>query len=334
MMSLCYVAVLLWNAPVDGPGLSEGMAVELKALEARQALRNGVIEVSVEFLKVTGPPGAGPLHVPPVDLKLTFDGNRRFVESREQGRTITERRMFDGTLYIVEHGDSSRAERFVIDREGLALSKQYMGDPRLLGVYPRSLGGFGGSSIETILGRTDRTEERVSIEQMSGRSVTHVSRKLLSGQVQSDLWIAPELGHSVVRVETIASTIIRDELLCEYDKPFDGVWFPQRITYRQYRLPDNQLTYEDVGTVKSAVFNRGIAPALFTLPSFKPNVGDIVREDGKLKAWNGKQLVSTDDGTIITPQARSLIGSWPWFTVAVFLAIAAFVVLRRSLYPS
>ena len=47
MMSLCCVAVLLLNAPVDGPGLSEGMVVELKALEARQALHNGVVELSV-----------------------------------------------------------------------------------------------------------------------------------------------------------------------------------------------------------------------------------------------------------------------------------------------
>ena len=78
MTSLCYVAVLLWG--VDGPALSEGMALELKALEARQSLRNGVIELSVEILKLEGPPGA--LYVPKVDLKLTFDGNRRFVESR------------------------------------------------------------------------------------------------------------------------------------------------------------------------------------------------------------------------------------------------------------
>ena len=329
MMSLCYVAVLLLSAPVDGPGLSDGMAVELKALEARQALRNGVVELSVETLKLEGPPGLR-FDDRPVDLKISFDGPRRFVEScrQGQGRPQIERRMFDGSLYVVEHGDD-RSERLVIDSHGYAGSRQFVLNPQLLGVYPGSALVFGSKSLETVLGRTDRTEEQVRTEQMSGRAVTHVSRKVSSGQLQVDLWIAPELNYSVVRVE-VHSTPARSELVCEYDQPFGNIWFPRRTTYRQHMSPDDRLTNEEVVTVKSAVFNRGIDPSLFTLAAFKPVVGDIVRQDGAQMAWNGKHLVSADDATVATLKSRSLIGNWPWFTVAVFLAIAAFVILRRS----
>ena len=254
MTSLCYVAVLLWG--VDGPALSEGMALELKALEARRALQNGVVELSVEYLKAEeGPPGAQQDSIPSVDLKITFDGNRRFVECRHQGSTRSERRMFDGSLYIVEDGDQSAKERITIDSRGLAGSRYLVLDPRLLGVYPLTFPSLSSNphSLDEVLGRTDRTEEQVHVEQMSGRSVTHVSRKVLSGQVQVDLWIAPELNYSVVKVQVESPTIKRrTELHSEYDKPFGKVWFPQRITLREYRTPDNQLTTDETITVKSA----------------------------------------------------------------------------------
>lgn len=332
MMSLCYAAVLLFNAPDSAPGLSEGMAVELKALEARQALRNGVVELSVEYLKEDGgPPSVQGDPTPTVDLKITFDGHRRFVETRFQGHTRTEQRMFDGTKYFVDDGGS--AERIIIDSRGLAGSRYLLFNPRLLGVYPLMFHALASNhnSLDEVLVRTDRTDEQVHVEQLSNQEVIHVFHKHLAGRVHESVWIAPKLNHSVVKMEiTVPSANTRSELLSEYDKPFGDVWFPRRTMLRTYRLPDNLLTMEEVVTVKSAAFNQGIDASLFTLSAFQPKVGDLVREDGAPMAWNGNKLVPAHDGATVISKSGGVLRSWTWFAVAVLLAIAAFAILRRS----
>lgn len=327
MNSVCCIVFLLIGGQGEGLARSDGMTLELKALEARRSLHNGVIELSVDFLKSDQPPS-----IPAVELRIHFDGNRLLAERHERDGSRTELRMYDGSRYVRATGEDN--ERILIDSRGTSNSTYYLLDPRLLGMYPLSfpaLSHHSKHSLDTVLGRTDRTDEKVSVERLSGRSVTHISRKVLSGQVLSELWIDPELNYSVVRMEVVASTFCRAELLSEYDKPFGNVWFPNRITYRQYQLPDNQLTNEEVVTVKSAVFNQGVDQSLFTLAAFKPTLGEVVNKDGVRLAWNGKGLIPAYGREALALASPSRFGRWPWFAAALLMALAAFFLLRRWL---
>jgi hypothetical protein len=300
------------------------MALELKALEARRAFRNGIVELSVEHLK------SGTNPAPPnFDLRITFDGNRIVSEKRELASSKTQRRVFDGSTYTFDTGNSN--ERIIMTSKAVADAKYLLIDPRLLGVYALSVDALAGCSLEDVLARTDRTDEELRMEEMSGRTVARISRNLYAGKLQTDLWIAPDLNYSVVKLAVVSSTSrpARIELLPEYGDPFGDIWYPKRITYRKYRLPSDQLEEEEVVTVKSAFFNQGVESALFAFAAFNPIVGEAVRKDGAIMVWNGSGLVSTQDaGQLATARPR-LKFHWVWLSASVLLAILAFVVLRR-----
>lgn len=326
MNPICCMAVLLIVGQGAGQTPSEGMVLELKALEARRSLRNGVIELSVEFLKSEQPPS-----IPASDLRIHFDGNRLLVERRLRDGSRTELRLYDGNQYVSATGEVD--ERIIIDPRGRSNSTYYLMDPLLLGMYPLSfsaLSHHSKHSLDTVLGRTDRTDEQVLEEQMSGRSVVHISRKVRAGQAQVDLWIAPALNHSVVRVD-VTDALVHGEMLSEYGELYGGVWFPKRITYHEYRQPGKQLTCEEIVTVKSAVFNQGVDQALFTLAAFKPALGEVINKDGVRLAWNGKGLIPAYGREGLALSSPSRFGSWPWFAAALLMALVAFFLLRRWL---
>lgn len=51
------------------------------------------------------------------------------------------------------------------------------------------------------------------------------------GNSQTDLWVAPTYGYSIVRLESSSNGEIRGELDCEYNQTEDGIWIPHIWTF-------------------------------------------------------------------------------------------------------
>jgi hypothetical protein len=302
---------------------SSGMALEQRALEALHALKSGVVEMSVEFVKSEHPESS-----PNFELKLVFDGARLYSERTIADRNRTETRVFDGVQYYRATGNDT--ERIYIDSKGLANSTYLLFDPRLLGVMPGPTSILRNSTLEQLLCRADRSDEVVEDEELFGNAAKHVSRRILSGRVLVELWIVPNMNHSVVKVATTAK--FHDELISEPNEWQKGLWFPKQVVYQRRSVQDQQLIHKEIITIKSVQFNQSLdGNRFFGLAALKPQLGETVNKGGERLVWNGNGLVPAETLPENSTRPTGIIGSWQWFAGAMFFVVLAVVILRRWL---
>lgn len=233
-----------------------------------------------------------------LSLSLFFDGRklRCDVERGEGGPAIECRGCLPEDAYIAwrpdqEDNKSSNAVR-VYDPRLVRQERTFLPDPRALGMVPIPLRLLHNYSLEWLNNNfTAKSSERVRFRGHDCLRIALESPSITSLEV----WIAPELDHSVLRMVAredfpTRGTSLTNTMDCDVSKIADQEsWFPTTIRYSRINEKGELLSDETV-KIKVVSLNEPLPKSTFTLAGF----GTIPR--GTLVEWRkpspqgGKEL--------------------------------------------
>jgi len=288
------IAVILCPsaADADKTQLSEGMKIELKALQSRMKLLSGRIQLSAVTTK--GPHRLGAAIN--LSFSIEFDRDNIRVHRTDNDFDVTQRRIFNGTEYLRDSGRKDEIIR-ILDRDLVEVKRVSGGQaddmfhPRILGVYSQGICVLDNFTIQDALVVTGRTNETVRTEQFDGQTVKHISYRRSNGAL-IDLWIAPDMDHSILKIQATGKTS-RQSIHSRYKKYRGAIWYPKTVLFEYFSK--GQLVEEETVTVKFAEFNIKVEPVRFSLFSLGPKVGARVNKNGRDMIWNGRMLLTIQE---------------------------------------
>jgi hypothetical protein len=222
-------------------------------------------------------------------------------------------------------------------------------DPRMLGYRTGGLVmlRYGQVRLDSVIGSADRDEPVASDDRLNGIACRKLSWKKRNGAMVR-VWLAPSLGHSVLRIEVSGENRFPPEGGASVQSEFpsgkiDGAWFPNRVLFEAFSK--GKLERREELRIDRCRLNEAVAPDVFTFRGLGlPEGTRVVSPDKRLSGYlrDGKidnkpqdtsKFLDETPPAPITPQRRYD----PWLIVTcVVCAIAAIgtVVLRRRKLPS
>ncbi len=199
----------------------------------------------------------------------------------------------------------------------------------MLGLIPMPSGLLYRTPVEAFYGVAERTECTIEPERLDEVDTLKSSYVRADGQ-RVTVWIAPEMGHSVLQTEF--SSISkggkrRTQRVHSKLTQHKELWFPFECEYTCYS--DDELVAHELWVVKNATFNSPIDPTVFTLAGLELPQGTYVVGDsgqqGKLAlgVWDGENLTDPPSSPAVVshpPPAAENRDRLIW--VAVLNAIA------------
>ena len=171
-------------------------------------------------------------------------------------------------------------------------------NPRLLGTSPVDSFNLAQASLETTIGRSDRsppTLRSVRWRNLDCWKIEYSCRNGLSVRA----WVAPERGNSFVRLEALrhgerSADTAESSIECDV-KPVAGTnfWFPVRYVYES-KL-NGQLVRSEVAQIEIEKLNKRLDPQVFSPLDMDIPAGTYVQSRpadprGTL-VWDGKNFV-------------------------------------------
>ncbi len=225
----------------------------------------------------------------------------------------------------------------------LRFREQKMIDPRMLGLYPASSPNLNQHHrhMESLLGRPDR--ENVSIRQMRWKNsdCRVVQFRLLQGTgVDSRLWIVPDWGPSVARIEMewqSPEKHFMDSVECDYQKDTgSGIWYPKTCKY--LRTINATPEKEEDLVVENLYVNKIVPGNAFEISGMDLPTGTHVvghpDANKRGRIWDGKALVLPDQEKITATEASALRARPLWKLLllanAIMLSVLAGFFIWRS----
>jgi hypothetical protein len=202
----------------------------------------------------------------------------------------------------------------------------YVTDPRMVGLAPLSLAMLSSLNLDrnNWLVRKDQYNRTIERGRWQEKKAYKISFNIPPDQKIS-IWVVPEYGPSVVRIEC-HDKMIYTQLECAYAQKF-GFWYPVHYVYEYMR--DNQSDQKEVADIEVLSLNEPIDPEIFQLKGMQIPVGTPVSTDQGILIWNGKELVPEE--APLRNVYRSGVGLRQWLlwgTSLVLALLAAFFVYR------
>lgn len=312
------VAALFPSADFETPGL----ALERQILKGRTAVKHGRVVISVKRLQDNRPLSKESEGYDEVlRFAIEFDGESIRMEKSptDERRVVTPRVVlsYDPRSKIVDVFDFGKANRS---------QKDDTFPPWLFGITDVPFQAIDNYVNELPLAFTDRRNEQVTDEDLNGTHVKHVQYDRVVGS-HFDLWIDPDrllLLRTAARSQDPKS-VSRTEMNVEWALYPGDVWFPRSVSIIKYKK--NKVEYDELATTDDAAFNKRPTADRFTLTSFGLEPGQVVRENGATKLWDGKAIRSEQEVQSSVFQA-SRYGGWRWLLLlnAGVLALAAVLI--------
>jgi hypothetical protein len=302
--------------------------VEKQAVEYRRSIQRGHI-----VLKQKGYIGGSNKVDAEATTIIRFDGtrNRRDLMLSWPGRTIIPEREIrclgceeDGytLLYREEKATTDRQVAITLNKSRPADRAEFI-DPRLLGMVPVSVGNLIGYHLEYYVNRADRNLPTVERTDWKGKEGWRVSYTTLIGQ-PIRLWIVPEWGYAVVRMELERNDKIvqglKDTVETEYEmKKAGGIWFPRRLVYERFDF--KKPVSKQVTDVEVVSLNEPLPPSAFKLSGMDLPKPWPVLFGGRPYVWDGQQLVPEEKYQ--EPPLAQGPSRWLLITAATLSALVA-----------
>jgi hypothetical protein len=261
-----------------------------------------------------------------IDVRLRYSADvpfHREVYCRDcevEGSHVhwSDRDLGGGERIVVGFEDSSR---------GGTATSFYLIDPRLLGMYPDSSPNLYDKHLESFLGRQDREDVSVEKADWQGRECWLLKYRILQGVgIDARVWVVPEWGPSVVRMEAewkVPHGHFMDSIECQYRQYEPSmIWYPESCTYR--RTKDGEPVEEETVKVLSVSLNEPLDPIAFKLAGMDIPPGTVVTgypgtEVGTY-AWDGKEVVRVDAEPELTPFSDEELAEGAWRRRILLLA--------------
>ena len=347
-MSAISTMTLLWSMTIyQNPSGTEIFEVERHALQSRRSVRSGIL-TSREIIHQKG--------------KLFQDRQRSFwfdgprirvdtvyhpehgIEREIQGRNCPEIGSF--TSYTRTRRDANGQRINTLDFRKMTPKDRadlnHVHDPRYFGMTPDGMGFWYIRTLDHIVARPQRRNATLSQGEWKGKTCLVVQYQGYNGPVTWDirLWIVPEWGHSVVRIEKkyTEQFVLVDAV--ENEVALVGgteIWFPTR-TLSIRTIDGKEAEREDV-TIDVKSLNQPVDPKMFRIEGMDipPNttVGGIPGDEKRLYYWDGQRvkkvedvpefLASLEEPEPVKPKGRS----WWLVALAFGLGLASVLLFRR-----
>lgn len=172
----------------------------------------------------------------------------------------------------------------------------------MLGLIPMPSGLLYRTPVDAFYDVPERTGCTIEPERLDEVDTLKSSYVRADGQ-RVTLWIAPDLGHSVLQTEfSSLSKAGKRRMQRVHSKLAQqgDIWFPSECEYTCYS--DDELIGHELWIVRNATFNSPIDPAVFTLAGLDlPQGTYLVGDSGQ----HGKLAVGVWDGEKLTDPPRS-----------------------------
>ncbi|GIW96461.1 MAG: hypothetical protein KatS3mg110_4502 [Pirellulaceae bacterium] len=281
------------------------LEIERKAVAARQAIERGQYRMKQKTLN-----GLGKVSKES-EYWIVFDTNRLRVDRRLQiqgsGIPIEKKFVVDNRRYILFERSLQSDFRTAVNitNKLSPVVERHILEPRIIGMMQLPL--VGGKIPLNVCVAADSTERwlrtsaRMYREKIDGHDAIvteHVlgGTELPEGGVRT-IWIVPDLGYSVVKMEfrgNVRNQLLLDRLQVRV-KAFEGdrgtVWFPEWA--RTERHLSGGLSHAFEVEIWDAQFNKPVDPNLFTLGGMDIPPETSVHDNitGRAYKWDGKQLI-------------------------------------------
>jgi len=305
--------------------------VEKKVLETRLQIKSWHIVFSSNQERGTlRPPVPGAVETgPPVRRELWYDG-ARFREDNtyvKEGHTAQDKDstfkrmtvMGDEYWYLYNAGLDTDEERWALismskEMAFKSIAKDFpLVDIRLLGMVPWAT-FLGDCIITEVIGNAERTELKMIDDNLDGiacKKISFLDRR----SIPTSVWIAPEQGFSIIRVEkssekhnfhtTMIVRVVKHEP--------SGIWFPTECLCMEIDN-DGKMQHRLDIKIETASFNSPIPDDIFTPKTMDVPVGTTATKTEKVGApsgswvWDGNKIASEHEVALadIPPRGNGL----------------------------
>ena len=288
----------------DGPS---AMDVEKRALERRQSLRSGRLQVLVSHWSAGG---GGQRVVASLEFQIHFDGDQLrfdgmhtvpYPEGGTPGTRITSKIVASPERWIYHSDDvgpDDRRQSVVMGKPELMESvKIGVFHPLRLGFVPTNATVLHAFRSEDFLGRPDRSKSSLETVVTDAGESFEIEYERLDGVIVR-YTIAPSYDYSVTKAETESihpsEGIVVDRITNTLRQwPSGQVWFPERIDFE--RTVAGEVVEGETIEIVDAEFNTNVAPEIFTLAGMNIPPGTGILEHpphpGGSREWNGQEIV-------------------------------------------
>ncbi|NQT14623.1 MAG: hypothetical protein HQ582_17835 [Planctomycetes bacterium] len=209
----------------------------------------------------------------------------------------------DYSTQCFEDGAKSALE--VADREW-SLKNEANGEIRLpplraLGMLPFGL--LINGTMTDCIGNPNRTELRMSDDIVDGIKCKKISF-VSEGGLPSRVWVAPDMGPSVVRMEQewkakSHNYFYRTDVVVEEYRN-TGIWFPVSAEWRQSQ-DGNDSTMREAVQVEILSLNEPLDPKFFTIADLNVPAGSFVnkRPSTANHIWDAEQVVNENSAELL-----------------------------------
>lgn len=319
---------------------------ELKALDARRAIRRGHIELERTYNELY----ESGKEVTRLDRRVIyFDGsmirNDAFKNYNPDSAKVHGRDDYRDVRCYGEKEHISYSDQVLPDGHTIALIVKPVTsvnrdpvpnsriDPRLIGMVPISTANYPHHNLESVVGRPDRRKTSVEDVEWNGDKCKLVRYTRNDGLV-AKMWICPDKAFGIEKVQIEAGTskahyIDTVECALSKDNPA-GIWFPESYTYTQHK--DGKLTKKEHTRVNVVSLNKSLPADTFALAGIGVPAGKQVyfegMHDNGIAVWDGNRIVP------LGGQLASTTTEWSGrrIFVLVICAVALIVMVGILLY--
>ena len=284
--------------------------IEKKALEVRLQIESWHIALSLDQERGEPRPRI-PSAVEtgdPIYKEFWYDGKGRMrndstyvkdgYSAQDEGGTF--KRMIilgDDYRYSYFAGLDSGVRAFVLSETARnSLRPGELTDIRLIGMVPFAI-LIGNQKITDIIGNANRTELTMIDDDLDGIATKKISF-LDRRSIPVSVWIAPEKGYSIIRIEqNSGERNFHTKMIVRVEKhESSGIWFPVECLCVE---TDNAGKFRNRLNIKveSASFNVLIPDDIFTPKTMNVPQGTVATRGGQLGVpsgnwiWDGNQIV-------------------------------------------
>ncbi|GIW92669.1 MAG: hypothetical protein KatS3mg110_0710 [Pirellulaceae bacterium] len=278
--------------------------IERKAVAARQAIERGQYRLVSKIINESGAIYNEAVYW------IVFDTNRLRVDMRTRiqasGIPIEDKRVVDNGRYIMFERflqSDFRTAVTITDKPSPLMDGGIL-EPRIIGMEPLPLMAKGPLNVcvaADSMKLWERKAARMYHENIDGHQAI-VTEHVLGGKELPEsalltIWIVPDLGYSVVKMEfrgNFQNQPLMDRLQVRV-KAFEGdrgtVWFPEWARGERHLSGKFNHAYEV--EIWDAQFNKPVDPKLFTLAGMDIPPETSVHDNitGRAYKWDGKKLV-------------------------------------------
>jgi hypothetical protein len=150
------------------------------------------------------------------------------------------------------------------------------------------------ASVGEVMRNLATGRKSVHEDAVDGISCLRLDLELVS-KTRMSFWIAPQLGHCILRVLGTNDEIgITDEVKFTAQQwARSGIWFPASYAHRRQRA--GRVFDHEAGSVTIHSINEAIPATAYELKSFRIPVGHGVQivpgPDGSSRMWDGEKIV-------------------------------------------